>query len=253
MMHVKKSLLLIFFIISPFTPVKALTTSKNPSFLTHVWNSAKEPSVYAPIFTAAFISITDLDGKITEYASKERPLYGSVQGAKNYSDAVAFYALPLAAGITHFLYLKDNPNTHNNMALNGATFLLPSLASYFVNDLIKDKTGRLRPDSSNLESFPSSHTSIASGFGGIINHHSKAVAGDHSAYLIGTSELLVASVAWARLEARKHHLTDTLVGYSVGKFFAHLFYNIMFSPGEYLSSQAFINHKKFSYSLTYSF
>ncbi len=181
-------------------------------------NSISSPWVWSPALAALAVSISPLDGKITDYASKHHPIYGSVDRAKNYSDIVAFYIFPglaIASGTLHYAY------TPGVSPWQIGSFIPSTALTYFSNSLIKDQTGRVRPDGSNNQSFPSAHTAIAS----VLSHEVRFNLQPHttprnSLPLSIAGEALVFTVAWARMEARKHHLSDVLVGYSIGKLFA---------------------------------
>jgi len=96
--------------------------------------------------------------------------------------------------------------------------------TYLFNNFIKNRSGRLRPDASNRESFPSSHTAIAAAFSENASIHTGSFAGKYATPINLFNESLVGVVGWARMESKKHHLSDVLVGYSVGKFFTKLFH-----------------------------
>jgi membrane-associated phospholipid phosphatase len=222
------------------------------SFWEHTKEGLSDPLIYSPLVAALALSFTDFDGEFSDYASEETPLFGSIKGAKDYSDNVTFKLLPLYAGLSQYFSLKSKGG---GTFYQYVSFITPALATYLFNDFLKDRTGRLRPDSSNFESFPSSHTAIASSLTGVINFNFQ----DNEKYSLGVSlfnEIIVASVALARLEAKKHHLTDTLVGYSIGKFFAHMlhgYWQPQLKGEETLRGGAFINHKEVGLSLSYNF
>ncbi len=181
-------------------------------------NALTSAWVWSPAALALAVGVSPLDGEITDYASKHRPIYGSVERAKNYSDIIAFYIFPamtLASAGLHYAY------TPNVSPWYFGAFIPPTALTYVTNTLVKDGSGRLRPDGSNNQSFPSAHTAIAS----VLSHEVRYNIEPHttpsnSLPISLTQEALVFTVAWARMEARKHHLSDVLAGYALGKFFS---------------------------------
>ena len=202
------------------------------SFTQSVKKAALNKNVWIPSASALLFAITGQDGEISDWASKNKPIFGNIKNAKNYSDAVAFYYLPAAnlisKGVSHY------QNKHNpNLLVHYTSFLLAPAVTYLMNRVIKDRTGRIRPDSSNDLSFPSAHTSLSSSLNEEFNYHSRILyEGDSYNGIYYFNEALVGSVAWARMEAKKHHLTDVLVGYSLGKFFSHFFHYYLFNKDD---------------------
>ena len=103
-----------------------------------------------------------------------------------------------------------------------------------VNQGLKDLTGRERPDGSNDESFPSGHASKAASRANLaINNLTQM--NNIPTWLRTTSiwglHGVAVSTGLARVEARKHHLSDVLAGYAVGNFVAN-FMQRAFLTGE---------------------
>jgi membrane-associated phospholipid phosphatase len=99
--------------------------------------------------------------------------------------------------------------------------------------IIKQSTNRTRPDGSDNESFPSGHTSQAFSAARIIsdnlqyyNFSDEAQTNiRYGAYAFATG------TAWARVEAKKHHPTDVLIGAALGNFMT-IFFNELFKGNE---------------------
>lgn len=195
-----------------------------------LYESVTDPFVYIPATFAILLSLTDYDDRITRHAGKHQTVYGSSRNAQRHGDLIAFYLLPAYAAASTTMLANQN-HSERSKWIQYPSFLYAAAASYFVNDFVKDRTGRLRPDGSNLESFPSSHTAIASAFSGHINHNNLYLIENHKLRTAMTifNESLTIAVGLARLEGKKHHLTDILVGYAVGKFFSHLFHRHIFN------------------------
>ena len=194
------------------------------------YDSIRSPWVYGPTLAALGLVLSGVDGKITDYATEQRPIFNNVQDAKQFSDNVAFYYLPVYSAVTTAIYSYKNTESRSHKFFQYTSFLPSPILSYGLNAVLKDRSGRLRPDGSNNQSFPSAHTTLASSLTQFSRHNMKKLTRNSHVYDAVTipHELLVVGVAWARLEARKHHLSDVLVGYSIGKFFSNFFHKLIF-------------------------
>jgi hypothetical protein len=205
--------------------------------------AATARDVWIPSSTALAFGLSKYDGKISDYASRERPLFSSIQNAKNFSDTLAFIYLPLTSVATTIISERSN-SIGNRQYFNYFNILSAPVLTYFFNNLVKNKSGRLRPDASNRESFPSSHTAIASAFSENISVHSPNVLTHHSKAFNLFNESIVGVVGWARMESKKHHLSDVLVGYSIGKFFTKFFHYCLVTDPKDTHLQININSKE---------
>ncbi len=203
--------------------------------------AAFEKNVWIPSATALIFSLTDYDGRITKWASDKKTVFGSKESASQYSDLITFYYFPtiniLANGVSHY-----RGNRHENMMIHHFSFLMAPLFTYLINRVLKDRTGRIRPDASNDLSFPSAHTSIASSMNEELFYQNQS--GSNSSFAKGFyyfNEGLVGSVALARMEAKRHHFTDVLVGYSLGKFVSHFIHNYFFDQNNNMKISVDIN------------
>lgn len=215
----------------------------------------KNPYVVTPLVSALVISLTDLDGQITDYASDYNPIFGSNNRAKNYSDLVTFLALPIASTLSTRLVEKNNFSTRSEF-LQYSTIIIAPFVTLTLNSLLKNSSGRLRPDLSDTQSFPSSHTGMASALSEQINQNAELIY--HNKNITKNTrimtEALTFSVAWARMEARKHHLTDVLVGYSIGKFFGLFFHDLVFNKKYSIrTSFNFMNKDKINMGAKWNF
>lgn len=190
------------------------------------YDSVSSPWVWAPTGAALALFLSDQDGKVTDFASDHRPIFGSVESAKTYSDIITFGYFPAVATLTTGMRVYQNePRSYWKYP----SFLASPAATYGVNVALKNGSGRIRPDSSNDLSFPSAHTSLASAMSHTtdLNMRHSSIK-KHAKWFTIINEMLVVSVAWARMEARKHHATDVLVGYSLGRFFSGFVNRLIF-------------------------
>jgi hypothetical protein len=97
----------------------------------------------------------------------------------------------------------------SRIAWLGADLVRAQLVSQTVVQGLKFATGRSRPDGSNTQSFPSGHTASAAATATVLQRHFGWKAGV-PAYAFA------AYVGAARMSADKHHLSDVLMGATIG-------------------------------------
>ena len=94
----------------------------------------------------------------------------------------------------------------------GPKVLLPVALSGIITGGLKKLTGRLRPDKSDRDSFPSGHASVAFAFAAVSQGHK------------GILYVLALLTAVSRVYHRRHWPSDVLVGsllgLSVGRYFS---------------------------------
>jgi membrane-associated phospholipid phosphatase len=118
--------------------------------------------------------------------------------------SASLYVLILAA-LIYFIYKKDK--------LNLTKFAIGGLLLYGVSELLKILTGRMRPDLSANDSFPSNH--VALGFFA-------------ACFLPADKKYKILLYVWAilivisRLALNLHWFTDVLAGSAIGIAFAYL-------------------------------
>jgi len=183
--------------------------------------AAVDPVTWIPVAGAGLLSIDDVDEDIGEWAAEKTPLFGSRDGADRYSTDVrkALVGLSIVSSLATFSgeELDDAlPAKLKGLALRQATVATSRLAT---NEL-KDAIGRERPDEGDRLSMPSGHTSAA-----FTNARWIVEDLDWIGVRPGVREGLrtatwtaAASVAWARVEANRHHPTDVLLGAALGNF-----------------------------------
>jgi membrane-associated phospholipid phosphatase len=104
-----------------------------------------------------------------------------------------------------------------------------AIATTSTSALLKSLTDRSRPDGSNTESFPSSHSSRAFSYAASARRNIQAsgLPGPARTSLgIGVT-VLAAGTAWGRVEGGVHYPSDVLAGAALGNFMA-LFINDTF-------------------------
>lgn len=157
------------------------------------------------------------DEKISHWASHHNPVFGTDQNARHASDWIQA-ALGVEAATASLL---AQPTHESGSKLGGvATEALGwGLTTGLVTGL-KHATGRERPDRSDDLSFPSGHAASSASAAAIANRNLNFLPLPPSVRNTAqvTNEVMVAAVGWARVEGRRHHPTDVLVGAALGHF-----------------------------------
>jgi len=174
-----------------------------------------------PLISALAFGIDDFDEKVSDWAVKYNPVFGSEDNARDASDYLRA-VLQAEAAITALTTPSgDVPEQWMVSKAKGFGVELAAIGSVGgLTDLLKDSTGRTRPDGSSDRSFPSSHTSGAFSYMTLVNRNIDSI--DMPLALkpplkIG-NYLLASGVGWARVEGRRHYPSDVLAGAALGHF-----------------------------------
>ncbi|UCG56843.1 MAG: phosphatase PAP2 family protein [Phycisphaerales bacterium] len=174
-----------------------------------------------PLAGAAVFSIDDFDDRVSDWAARESPIFGSVDSARNTSDSLVT-ALQIEALATALVTPSgDDPQQWAFSKAKGLGVEFAAVgATGGVTSLLKVATGRRRPDGSNNRSFPSGHASSAFSAMTLSNRNLDSIDLDRhvrSGLKIGNA-VMAAGVAWARVEGERHYPSDVLVGAALGHF-----------------------------------
>jgi len=181
---------------------------------------ALEPETWAPAICAAVIQIDNADERISKWAAKHTPVFGSQERANDASDLMVD-----ATGIAYLATTLATPGgddakewaTSKSKGLAvGVTGLL---ASQGATAFLKETTNREGPDGVD-ECFPSMHTSRASSRATLASRNLESIPMSKTARYAFRAGFtgLAAGTAWARVEGKTHYLGDVLAGYSLGHF-----------------------------------
>lgn len=190
--------------------------------------AARDPWVWAPLAGAAGLQIESWDRKLSDWAIRETPVFGSQRSAETWSDDLRSAAV-LADAVTILLAPsgEDARSWIVNKAKGYAVDLAAVGAANGITHVLKTAVGRTRPSRTNDESFPSGHTTSAATSDRLAARNLEylnlsAVARRRITY--GLDALTIAT-AWARVEAAAHYPSDTLVSIALGNFSANFFRN----------------------------
>lgn len=188
-----------------------------------------------PLAGAALFAIDDFDEKVSDWAVKHTPVFGSNRSAGDASDdlktALTVEAL-VTAGATASGDFSDEWVV--SKAKGGLVEFAAVSAVDGTTDVLKSATGRTRPDKSSDRSFPSGHASSAFSYAALSNRNIDSIhmpAGLRTPIKVGNL-LLASGVGWARVEAEKHFPSDVLAGAALGHFLAAFIHDALLNLPE---------------------
>jgi hypothetical protein len=183
-------------------------------------HAISSPLTYVPALVAGGIYFTNSDKGISEWASTKNPIFGSQKNAEQLSNALRNSSMLAYLATEAALPIVKHDDLIFTSAMGvAAGFAAVSLTGESTN-LIKNKAARVRPDASDNLSFPSGHTSTSSVFTTLAAHNIEQMqlGTPWETTLQGGLALLTAGTGWARVEAKKHYLSDVLAGAALGHF-----------------------------------
>lgn len=189
-------------------------------------NAALATETWVPAAGALALQIGHADENVQAWAAEHTPVFGSQRDADQMSDNLkrASSALWLASGLA-----TPSGNEEGEWFLNkarglgvqtGAGMLLRSTVG-----MLKDTTGRMRPNGQGKSSFPSDHASKTALYTTMATKNVETLGWTDNAVSITRFGLgaLTAATAWARIEANQHYPSDVLAGIALGHFFGAFF------------------------------
>jgi membrane-associated phospholipid phosphatase len=190
--------------------------------------SARDPWVWAPLAGAAGLQVGSWDRKISRWAMRETPIFGSQAHATTWSDDLRSVAVVAdAATVLLTPSGEDAASWLQDKAKGYAVDLTAASAAIGTTRLLKTAAGRTRPSGADNESFPSGHVSIAATYDRLAARNLEYI--DLTPFarqgLVYGLDALTLGTAWARVEAGAHYPSDTLVSIALGNFSANFFKN----------------------------
>jgi membrane-associated phospholipid phosphatase len=216
-----------------------VTTSADasPSWLARlggaILDAAGDPEVWGPLVAAGALGVSGVDGSLADWAADTAPVFGTAARARDVSDV-------LLRGSEHALIVGTVLLTYDDDPLRwawaaGEETLVGAGATWLTRrgtGRLKQSTGRWRPDLTDTRSFPSGHTSSTTVRLTLLRRQAARARLSPAARLavdVGATTM-AAACAWARVEGRKHHLSDVLAGYALGRFVGRLVHDAWFGP-----------------------
>jgi membrane-associated phospholipid phosphatase len=185
------------------------------------YNALFDLQTLIPAAGAVVFGTTDLDKKVSNWASDHNPIFGSKDNADKASD---YLLIPLfAESLLTTLVTPSGEDSKNwaywkmkGIAVEG----LALGATIGTTSLLKEATNRTRPDKSEDKSFPSGHSSNAFSSATLSNRNLEAISMPKEVRLpLQVGNIILSTfTAWARVEAQEHYPSDVLAGAALGYF-----------------------------------
>ena len=128
-------------------------------------NAAFSLETYAPLTIALFLQVDHMDRRLSDWASDKTPLFGSQDDADRWSSylrdsaAVGYFVTSFATPS------GEDPKEWAISKMKGLSVGMAALGlTLGATDILKEGTGRTRPDASDDRSLPSGHASAAGAF-----------------------------------------------------------------------------------------
>jgi len=173
-----------------------------------------------PTAGALVCTVDHFDRKVSDWATRSTPIFGSKNNASNASNYL-LYTLQTETFITALgTPSGSEPKDWAYSKVKGVSVELGAeLLTAGTTSLLKDITGRERPNGGN-KSFPSGHASAAFSGATLANRNLNEIEmGEGLRLPLQIGNLLLAtSVGWARVEAGEHFPSDVLAGVALGHF-----------------------------------
>jgi membrane-associated phospholipid phosphatase len=180
-------------------------------------NALLDPQTLVPAAGALVFGLSKWDKKVSHWATEHTPVFGSSQNPiyleiPLYTEVfVTALATPSGDDSKDWLYSKLK-----GIAVEGTA----ELVTVGAVSLLKDATGRTRPNGSSNKSFPSGEASAAFSSVALSNRNLDSIEMPQEVKipLKVVNILLGTGVAWERVEDGAHFPSDVLAGAAIGNF-----------------------------------
>lgn len=194
--------------------------------------AVQEKDTWIPSVGAALIAASGTDQSISDWASTQNPVFGSVDAAKRGSDITR----DSSKVILYSTLLLNNDSQASSRTMGDRLYefgVEQSALSIAGNSTValKGVVGRERPNGSSNRSFPSSHSTDAFSHTTLAKENLKHLSVSSRAHNVIDTGLtgLAMATAWGRVEGKMHYPTDVLVGAALANFTTHFFHNLWLS------------------------
>jgi hypothetical protein len=185
------------------------------------------------VLAAAAFQIDGWDRRVSDWARRETPVFGSAADAEDWSDD-----LRSAAVLAHYVTMIATPGADDpeRWLMGKARGVLVQAAAVSTTGMLTRamKTGfdRERPTGADTESFPSGHTSSAAAHARLASRNLRWIDLDPGPRRTLDAGLVALTVgtSWARIEAGAHYPSDTLIGAALGNWVASFINDAFLGP-----------------------
>jgi len=192
--------------------------------------AARDPWVWAPLAGAAAMQVDDWDRKVSDWAQRNTPVFGSQANATKWSDDLRSTSV-----VTHAVTVLLTPSGDSGSAwavskVKGyAVQLVAATTAIETTTAVKNLTKRTRPNGLDDDSFPSGHATTSAVYTTLASRNLDEIEMDRGARdaLRAGLQVINFGTAWARIEGGWHYPSDTLAGIALGNF-CGMFFNDAF-------------------------
>lgn len=197
------------------------------------WQAVKNPTFWAPLLAAGAMQIDGWDHRVSSWARRNTPVFGSEANAANWSNDLR--SASVVADWATVVLAPSGPLDQDwlvDKLKGGAVDLVAAESAIEFTAGLEHVTKRERPNGAGDTSMPSDHTTTSAVYTSLAAQNlelSGLDPGLQTAADIGLGALTVAT-GWARVEAGYHFPSDTMVGASIGSFFGNFFTDAFLAP-----------------------
>lgn len=187
-----------------------------------------DPMTWIPLLGLLVTSYHGNDKKISTWAIERTPVYGSNDRANTVSNILLGSEYAAVFGTTVLTPSGDDPGQWTLSKLRGLTIEAVAFGSVTVSTTtIKGAVNRPRPTGGGY-SFPSGHSAAAFGCAAMASKNLDSIDlpwGVRAGFQVGLYTI-ASGVAWARVEAGRHYLSDVLASVAIGHLVASCFHDL---------------------------
>jgi hypothetical protein len=187
-------------------------------------NAALSPETWMPVAASLVLQVDDMDKRISDWASKKNPVFGSEKNASNWGNYLEDSSTAAYLITTIATPSGDDPSGWLTAKAKGlAIGITASGITSGGTSLLKKITKRARPGDPNSDkSLPSGHASGSAVFTTLARRNLESISLSPGSRLFADIGIvgLAIGTGWSRVEAKAHYPSDVLVGYALGHFFS---------------------------------
>lgn len=186
-------------------------------------NAAVSPETWAPVAAALALQIDDVDERISDWASDNRPVFGSMENAREWSNRLEVGSCAVYFVTAMAAPSGDDASDWFNAKSKGIAVGLAAVGiTGGGTKALKKISGRTRPDASDNKSFPSGHASDSAAYASLARRNLDSISLPPKSRMFADIGIagIAAGTGWARVEAKVHYPSDVLAGYALGHYFS---------------------------------